>query len=85
MDKVHQFANGTINYRLKGTGNTVVLLHGFLEDLSVWEKFAETLAENYRIISIDLPGFGKSSVFDDVHTMQFMAESVNSILEAEQI
>ena len=85
MDKVHQFANGSINYRSTGSGKTVVLLHGFLEDLSIWNKFSEALSENYRVISIDLPGFGKSSVFDDIHTMEFMAEGVHAILEVEKI
>lgn len=43
------------------------------------------MSPNYQVLTVDLPGSGKSSVFSDIHTMEFMAEAVNLILEKEKI
>lgn len=36
----------------------LVLLHGFALDSRVWRRQVEALAEDYRILLVDLPGFG---------------------------
>jgi pimeloyl-ACP methyl ester carboxylesterase len=36
----------------------VILLHGFGASLHTWDPWAERLSGNYRVIRIDLPGFG---------------------------
>lgn len=45
-----------------GTGETVVLLHGFCETHTIWEGIHESLANHYHTVSIDLPGFGLSDL-----------------------
>ena len=85
MEKQIEFKNGKINYSLNGNGDTVVLLHGFLEDISIWSNFSKLLSKNYKVIAIDLPGFGKSSVFNKIHQLHFMADAVNAVLENEQV
>lgn len=69
-----------IRYQLLGQGHTIVLLHGYLESLDIWEDFAKSLSNDFQVISIDLPGHGKTSVFQEVHTMTFMAEVVEQVL-----
>jgi len=39
----------------------VVLLHGFSDNADTWNKVAPTLAENARVLAVDLPGFGRSA------------------------
>lgn len=39
---------------------TLVLLHGYLETMYVFNEFVEKLKEKYRVIAIDLPGHGLS-------------------------
>lgn len=85
MEKQLKFENGQLNYSLSGDGKAVVLLHGFLEDISIWNDFSNKLSDKYKVISIDLPGFGKSSVFSETHTMEFMAKAVNHILDRENV
>ena len=69
-----------IAYKTEGKGAAVVLLHGFCEDSSIWEEFrVDLLEENYRVIRIDLPGFGKSEVLPDASIEQ-MAEAVHAVL-----
>ena len=36
----------------------LILLHGFGSSLHTWEAWAKILADDYRVISLDLPGFG---------------------------
>ena len=55
----------------------VVLLHGYLESLYVWDEFAGLLARNgVRVVTLDLPGHGISVVRGEVHTMEFLADTV---------
>ncbi|TVQ92306.1 MAG: alpha/beta hydrolase [Bacteroidetes bacterium] len=75
------FKKGSINYEESGTGDVLVLLHGFTESLGIWHDFAKILSKKYRIILIDLPGHGKTSVFDEIHTMEFMADTVKAVLD----
>ena len=85
MEKQTAFKNGKINYTIEGNGSAVVLLHGFLEDLGMWANFSKLLSAKYKVIAIDLPGFGKSSVFDKTHQLHFMADAVHAVLENEQV
>jgi pimeloyl-ACP methyl ester carboxylesterase len=40
---------------------TVLLIHGFLDDASVWDGLVESLAGEVGAVRYDLPGFGKRS------------------------
>lgn len=71
-----------LNFRSKGQGKPIVLLHGYLENLTMWTEFANELAKNYQVVAIDLPGHGESEVDAAAHTMEFMAEKVVEVLEA---
>lgn len=72
-------------YEVRGEGRPVVLLHGYLENLKMWESISEELSKFYKVISIDLPGHGKSKVYGEIHTMEFMAEKVKDVLSELQI
>ncbi|MEJ7739053.1 MAG: alpha/beta hydrolase [Chitinophagaceae bacterium] len=73
-----------IFYRVIGSGNRVVLLHGFAEDGKIWEQQVEFLKSNYQLIIPDLPGSGQSSLTDKVN-IESMADVVYAILEKEHI
>jgi pimeloyl-ACP methyl ester carboxylesterase len=85
MEKYVIFQGKKIAYQVSGSGRSIVLLHGFLEDRSIWDQFSETLSPHYQIVTVDLPGFGQSENLSDVHTMALMAEAVNEVLVAEDI
>ena len=59
---------------------TLVLLHGFMQNLDVWTPYTLALMRQMRIITIDLPGHGYSAIYGDTHTMEFMAEAVKAVL-----
>lgn len=66
-----------------GSGErVVVLLHGYLESMIVWEEFARLLTPSVRVVTIDLPGHGISEIKGEVHTMEFLAQTVHDALQA---
>lgn len=60
--------NLNINYEIYGVQNnkTIILLHGWGTNLNSFKIMADYLNENYKVIAIDLPGFGSSSIPDKV-------------------
>jgi pimeloyl-ACP methyl ester carboxylesterase len=59
---------------------TLVLLHGYLETLSVWDDFVPLLDKSIRIIRIDLPGHGLSGTHPAVNTVDFSAQALHEAL-----
>lgn len=49
-----------VHYRDEGLreGPTLVLVHGYSASLHAWEPWVQSLAGDYRVISLDLPGHG---------------------------
>jgi 2-succinyl-6-hydroxy-2,4-cyclohexadiene-1-carboxylate synthase len=50
-----------------GEGLPLLLLHGFTGSSSTWDYFRSKLEQSFRVIAVDLPGHGQSSVPDDPH------------------
>jgi len=50
-----------VNYQVLGEGKVIVLIHGWGDDLNNFSKMQSNLSRSYKVISLDLPGFGKSS------------------------
>lgn len=72
-----------LNYKITGTGKVnLVLLHGFMENLSIWGDMEKNLSTDFTLIKIDLPGHGLSKVYGESHTMEFMAEEVLKVTES---
>ena len=85
MKKTFDTNFGTTSYSITGNGETLVFLHGFLGDSSIWNPFVEHFNTNYKIVTIDLPGHGETAIVQDEITMDFSARLVNEILEKEGI
>lgn len=64
---------------------TVVLLHGYLENMLVWEEFIPLIYKDVRVVVLDIPGHGISEVKGEVHTMDYLADVVAGALDALQI
>lgn len=47
-----------VHYRDEGSGPALLLLHGTAASLHTWDGWVETLSRDFRIIRVDLPGFG---------------------------
>src|ERR1700749_3301786 len=74
-----------IHYKVFGKGKPVVLLHGFAEDGDVWHYQVNFLKDYYQLIVPDIPGSGKSALWQNDISIDTLAESIKAILDAEQI
>ncbi|MEI7499238.1 MAG: alpha/beta hydrolase [Bacteroidota bacterium] len=80
-----KFEKKNIFFTDEGKGKVIVLLHGFTESSKIWNGFAQKLAIKYRVITIDLPGHGKSDTIGNIHTMELMADVVFALLKKLRI
>lgn len=48
-------------YRVAGTGDTVLLLHGSAASHLLWRRLSRSLESRYRVVAPDLLGYGESS------------------------
>lgn len=59
--KIISLSSGNMQYIEAGSGSTLlVLLHGFPETNHEWHAVTPLLAKDYKVVSINLPGIGKS-------------------------
>ncbi len=79
---IQMYKNTPLFYRSVGSGNPILLLHGFLESSTIWDPFIQELSEKRQVITIDLPGHGRSGTIEETHSMELMADAVHFILQA---
>jgi len=72
-------------YTYEGQGTPIVLLHGFLENSSMWASVIPRLSKNNRVICIDLLGHGKTGCLGYIHSMEQMTEAVEAIIKKLEI
>jgi pimeloyl-ACP methyl ester carboxylesterase len=72
--------NAKIHYSISGKGKAIVLLHGFLENSTMWNEVSAELSKKYKVITIDLLGHGKTENHGYVHTMEDQAKMVKAVL-----
>ncbi|WP_347172785.1 alpha/beta fold hydrolase [Polaribacter uvawellassae] len=75
------YKNTKISFLSIGKGSTIVLLHGFLENSSMWNSITKELSKQNRVICIDLLGHGKTDCIGYIHSMELMAEAVEAVLK----
>ena len=68
-----------------GKGFPLVLVHGFLGSSIMWQPQIEHLKRYYRVITPDLPGFGKSKKIKPHNNINSMAKTVLNCLKEKQI
>src|SRR6185503_13336951 len=49
-----------LHYQEKGEGTPLILLHGFTSSIYSWRDVFEPLSRNFRVIAVDLKGYGFS-------------------------
>jgi pimeloyl-ACP methyl ester carboxylesterase len=74
-----------IFYTDEGNGDAVILLHGFLENASMWKNLSPQISKSNRVIAIDLLGHGNTGCLGYIHTMEAMAEMVDAVLRHSKV
>jgi 3-oxoadipate enol-lactonase len=75
----------TLHHTEAGRGMPVVLLHGFPLASAIWREQQRDLSDQYRVITPDLRGHGRSPAAHGVSTMDLMARDVLALLDALHI
>src|SRR5688572_20281933 len=57
--------DATLRYDVAGTGQAIVFLHGWAQDLGIWDDQVRAFAPRYRVVRFDRRGYGKSTGFAD--------------------
>ncbi len=71
-----------IYYESTGTGKPVILLHAGLQDNRMWDEQVKALSPDYRVITIDLPGHGKTAGVD---TVILIADVIKTVMDSLNI
>ncbi len=72
-----------IAYSVSGKGEpTLVFIHGWSCNQSVWKKQVPYFEKNYRVVTMDLAGHGASGQERTVYTMEAFGEDVAAVVRA---
>jgi pimeloyl-ACP methyl ester carboxylesterase len=71
-----------MHYLAAGSGEPLVLIHGYAETSDTWRAVIPTLARRWRVIAPDLPGIGESAIPADGLDMATAATRVHSLAES---
>ena len=69
----------------EGKGFPLVLVHGFLGSSKMWKPQIDFFKDHFRIITPDLPGFGKSNKAKSHNNIQSIANLLINCLEEKKI
>ena len=80
-----------VNIHYQDTGPSknpipILFLHGFGASLQTWDTWSQSLSNEYRVISVDLPGFGLTGEDPSgIYTDERSVEVLEAFLKALQI
>ena len=81
MEMSVEIENLKINYITEGTGEIVLVLHGWGASIETVMPIVNILKETMKVYAIDLPGFGKSDLPDDVFGSFYYADIVKGFID----
>jgi len=75
-----------VNYTFYGEGtDTIVLLHGWGQNIEMMKPIGDNLRTEFKILILDLPGFGKSEEPKTDWLLNDYVEVIHELIEAEKI
>lgn len=74
-----------MNYKLEGSGETLVFIHGLSDNLLYWEFLTSNLKKYYQILRIDLRGHGDSELGNDEISLDTYVKDLKNLLDELKI
>ncbi len=75
-----------IEYIDQGSGDkTIVLVHGLASNAGFWRYNIPEFSKKYRVIAVDLPGYGKSQKGNYTYSMSFYADQIKKLIDDLQL
>jgi pimeloyl-ACP methyl ester carboxylesterase len=72
-------------FRQRGQGTPLIFIHGFPLHQGVWDDFADRFSHKYKVLTLDLPGFGKSPLLPASFSIGQVADQVLQLIEREKL
>jgi len=72
-----------VHYRDEGPRDapTLVALHGTASSLHTWDGWVERLTDEFRVVRLDMPGFGLTGPREDRHTLAGLVGTVGALCD----
>jgi pimeloyl-ACP methyl ester carboxylesterase len=72
-----------IHYRDEGPRDapTLVALHGTASSLHTWDGWVESLTDEFRVVRLDMPGFGLTGPPESAHTLEGLVGTVGALCD----
>ena len=67
-----------VHYKDQGEGPVILMMHGVVASLHTWDAWYDLLKDNFRIIRLDMPGFGITGPRENG---DYMADTTNKFLD----
>lgn len=83
--KTVQIKSSSVVYIDEGQGEVLFLIHGFCGSSAYWSRVVPLLANQYRVIAIDLPGHGESEVQGNVNQIDDYADFIHQFLDSLEV
>lgn len=80
MDRRYKYDDIDLAYSIEGEGDTIILLHGWGCDRSIWQSTASILSAAYRVVSVDFAGFGQSAEPKSVWSVEEYTRSLEALV-----
>ena len=74
-----------IYYTYSGEGEPIILLHGFLENSTMWKSLQMEFSKTHSVYALDLPGHGHTKAVGYIHTMEGYAALVLAFAEDRKL
>jgi len=81
MTHYFNYKNLSVFVKIEGGGVPLLLLHGYLENHTVFEKIVPSLSDKYKVIMVDFPGHGKSACPVNNYSFEEFASLIAGLLE----
>jgi pimeloyl-ACP methyl ester carboxylesterase len=69
------------HFTQQGAGEALLLLHGFASSTYTWRNVVDSLAKDFKVNAIDLPGFGLTQALNTTPTVEAYAEFINDFMQ----
>ena len=75
-----------LQYKIVGKGKKkLILIHGFLENMEMWNFILSNLVEKHQVLVVDLIGHGKSKDLEMTSSLDYLADEFLEIIYKEKL
>lgn len=71
--------------KIRGKGRPLIFLHGYPMHQGIWDGFTDHFVFTHTVVTIDLPGFGKSELINGSFSLEDVAKELLSFIETHKL